>query len=104
MIENAVRSGGSNRPGVVRRIIRAGFYASTHRPHGGHRATPLRASVSCGQRLRVSTSRRRTMFNTETKTPTPSYQRAYGHAVCDRCGHVMDEADHKSGYQNLTML
>ncbi len=44
------------------------------------------------------------MFNTETKTPTPGYEREYGHAVCDRCGHVMDEADHKSGYQNLTML
>jgi len=44
------------------------------------------------------------MFKTETKAPTSSYQRAYGHAVCDRCGHVMDEADHKSGYQNLTML
>lgn len=44
------------------------------------------------------------MFKTETKTPAPGYQRAYGHAVCDRCGLVMDEADHKSGYQNLTML
>jgi hypothetical protein len=44
------------------------------------------------------------MFNTETKTITTSHERSYGHAVCDRCGHVMDESDHRSGYNNLTML
>lgn len=44
------------------------------------------------------------MFKTETKSFASSYQRTFGHAVCDRCGHVMDEADHKSGYQNLAMV
>lgn len=44
------------------------------------------------------------MFNTETKTITTSHERAYGQAVCDRCGHTMDESDHRSGYNNLTML
>lgn len=44
------------------------------------------------------------MFKTQTKTVDASYTRAYGHAVCDRCGHVMDEADRKSGYNNLAMV
>lgn len=44
------------------------------------------------------------MFNTETKTITHSYERSYGHAVCDRCGHAMDEAEPHSGYNNLTLL
>lgn len=44
------------------------------------------------------------MFNIETKTLTHSYERGFGHAVCDRCGHAMDEADHHSGFNNLTLL
>lgn len=44
------------------------------------------------------------MFTTEIKTITTSHERTYGHAVCDRCGHVMDEADHRSGYNNLAMV
>lgn len=44
------------------------------------------------------------MFKTETKTITTSHERSYGHAVCDRCGLAMDEADHKSGYNNLAMV
>ena len=44
------------------------------------------------------------MFKTETKTITTSHERSYGHATCDRCGHEMDEADHKSGYNNLAMV
>lgn len=44
------------------------------------------------------------MFKTETKTITTSRERTFGHAVCDRCGHEMDEADHKSGYNNLAMV
>lgn len=44
------------------------------------------------------------MFRTETKTVTHTHERSYGHAVCDRCGLAMDEADHKSGYNNLTLL
>jgi hypothetical protein len=44
------------------------------------------------------------MFETQTKTITTSHERSYGHAVCDRCGHVMDESDHRSGYNNLTLL
>jgi hypothetical protein len=44
------------------------------------------------------------MFNTQTKTITHSYERSFGHAVCDRCGHAMDEADQRSGYNNLTLL
>lgn len=44
------------------------------------------------------------MFKTETKTITTSHERRFGHAVCDRCGHEMDEADHKSGYNNLAMV
>lgn len=44
------------------------------------------------------------MFKTQVKTITTSRERSYGHATCDRCGHVMDEADHRSGYNNLTLL
>lgn len=44
------------------------------------------------------------MFRTETKTVTHSHERSFGYAVCDRCGLVMDEADHKSGYNNLALL
>ena len=44
------------------------------------------------------------MFNFETKTVTHSCERSYGHAVCDRCGHAMDEAEPHSGYNNLTLL
>ncbi len=44
------------------------------------------------------------MFETQTKTFTNSWRRELGKAVCDRCGHVMDETDHRSGYNNLTML
>jgi len=44
------------------------------------------------------------MFETQTKTFTNSWQRQLGRAVCDRCGHLMDEADHRSGYNNLTLL
>lgn len=44
------------------------------------------------------------MFNIETKTITHSYERSFGHAVCDRCGHAMDEAEPHSGYNNLTLL
>lgn len=44
------------------------------------------------------------MFNTETRTQTHSVTREFGRATCDRCGHVMDEADHRSGYNNLTLL
>lgn len=44
------------------------------------------------------------MFKTETKTITTNHTRSYGHAVCDRCGLAMDEADHKSGYHNLAMV
>lgn len=44
------------------------------------------------------------MFNTETKTITHSYERSFGQAVCDRCGHAMDEAEPHSGYNNLTLL
>ncbi len=44
------------------------------------------------------------MFQTETKTITTSRERSFGHAVCDRCGHVMDESGPPSGYNNLTML
>lgn len=44
------------------------------------------------------------MFETQTKTFTNSWQRELGRAVCDRCGHLMDEADHRSGYNNLTLL
>lgn len=44
------------------------------------------------------------MFETQTKTFTNSWRRERGKAVCDRCGHVMDETDHRSGYNNLTML
>lgn len=44
------------------------------------------------------------MFQTETKTITTSHERSFGHAVCDRCGHEMDESDHHSGYNNLTLL
>lgn len=44
------------------------------------------------------------MFQTETKTITTSRERSFGHAVCDRCGHVMDESEPPSGYNNLTLL
>lgn len=44
------------------------------------------------------------MFKTEVKTITTSHERSYGHATCDRCGHTMDEADHRSGYNNLAMV
>lgn len=44
------------------------------------------------------------MFNTETKTITNSYQRSYGLAVCDRCGHEMEESAPHSGYNNLSLL
>lgn len=44
------------------------------------------------------------MFESQTKTFTNSWRRELGKAVCDRCGHVMDETDHHSGYNNLTML
>lgn len=44
------------------------------------------------------------MFKTQVKTITTSRERSYGHATCDRCGHVMDEADHRSGYNNLAMV
>ena len=44
------------------------------------------------------------MFETQTKTFSNSWQRLLGRAACDRCGHVMDEADHRSGYNNLTLL
>lgn len=44
------------------------------------------------------------MFKTEIKTITTSRERSYGHATCDRCGHLMDEADHRSGYNNLAMV
>lgn len=44
------------------------------------------------------------MFNIETKTITHSYERGFGHAVCDRCGHAMDEAEPDSGYNNLALL
>ncbi|MGH8111804.1 MAG: hypothetical protein ACREPL_07720 [Rhodanobacteraceae bacterium] len=44
------------------------------------------------------------MFKTSTKTFTNSWQRELGYAVCDRCGHVMNEADSSSGYHNLTLL
>lgn len=44
------------------------------------------------------------MFESHTKTFTNSWQRERGKAVCDRCGHVMDETDHRSGYNNLTMV
>lgn len=44
------------------------------------------------------------MFRTETKTVVHSHERSYGHAVCDRCGVEMDEADPKPGYNNLALL
>ena len=44
------------------------------------------------------------MFKTEIKTITTSHLRSYGHATCDRCGHEVDEADHRSGYNNLAMV
>jgi hypothetical protein len=44
------------------------------------------------------------MFTTETRTITSEHTRTLGHAVCDRCGHVMDQADIGSGYHNLTLL
>ncbi len=44
------------------------------------------------------------MFKTEIKTITTSHERSFGHAVCDRCGHEMDEADHRTGYNNLAMV
>lgn len=44
------------------------------------------------------------MFNTETKTITHSYERSFGQAVCDRCGHAMDESEPHSGYNNLALL
>jgi hypothetical protein len=44
------------------------------------------------------------MFKKETRTITSEQTRTLGHAVCDRCGHVMDEADIGSGYNNVTLL
>lgn len=44
------------------------------------------------------------MFRTEAKTVTHAHERSHGRAACDRCGLEMDEADHKSGYNNLTLL
>lgn len=44
------------------------------------------------------------MFKTETKTITTSHECSYGYAACDRCGHVMDEADRHSGFNNLAMV
>lgn len=44
------------------------------------------------------------MFNTEIKTITHSHERSYGQAVCDRCGHKMDESVPHSGFNNLTLL
>ncbi|TAN07153.1 MAG: hypothetical protein EPN36_02830 [Rhodanobacteraceae bacterium] len=44
------------------------------------------------------------MFKTETKTITTSHECSFGYAVCDRCGHEMDEADHTSGYNNLALV
>lgn len=44
------------------------------------------------------------MFNNETKTITHSYERSFGRAVCDRCGHEMDESAPHSGFNNLTLL
>lgn len=44
------------------------------------------------------------MFRTENKTVVHSHERSYGHAVCDRCGVEMDEAEPKPGYNNLAML
>jgi len=44
------------------------------------------------------------MFKTETRAIVSEHTRTLGHAVCDRCGRVMDEADIGSGYNNLTLL
>lgn len=44
------------------------------------------------------------MFKTERRTITTSHERTFGHAVCDRCRLEMDEADHRSGYRNLSMV
>ena len=44
------------------------------------------------------------MFKTETRTTTYTQTRKLGHATCDRCGHVMDEAEIGTGYHNLAVL
>lgn len=44
------------------------------------------------------------MFKTETRVINTSRESTFGHAICDRCGHEMDQADHRSGFHNLTMV
>lgn len=44
------------------------------------------------------------MFRSEKKTITNTWEQTLGHAVCDRCGRVMDQESRESGYNNLTLL
>lgn len=44
------------------------------------------------------------MFRSEKKTITNTWEQTLGHAVCDRCGCVMDQENRESGYNNLTLL
>ncbi|TAN02567.1 MAG: hypothetical protein EPN36_16580 [Rhodanobacteraceae bacterium] len=44
------------------------------------------------------------MFTTETKTITTTRDRVVEQATCDRCGHVMTDAYHHSGFNNFAMV
>jgi hypothetical protein len=44
------------------------------------------------------------MFRSEKKTITNTWEQTLGHAVCDRCGRVMDQENRESGYNNLALL
>lgn len=44
------------------------------------------------------------MFKTDTQTITTTQDRVVERVTCDRCGHVMTDVYHHSGFNNLVMV